>query len=299
MSQSVQTTNVVESESEDRTNGSVLSLTQSAIIEASSLVDVVSSYEILIFEICCYPNSNLANVAIQAFPYGALIVRCTESSPLEEFQDQTIRTLSAHHRAPNRFSYIHISLPCTGGSSLQNLSDNEALKSEHAEKFFALLAQCKPILKLCSLWTFELPKRSTYWKTEVMKDFITHCGVPIFCNMPKLCACGGPRVAKSFLFISTHPGAIQCLRPFTECEHSSHESFNASQRRKTGRYPELLVNVLMEAIRSIHQTYTPKAGSGYVMYHPTWEPPAILYTVGKLQGFPIEFEHASSFGATL
>lgn len=158
VSQSVQTTNVVESESEDRTNGSVLSLTQSAIIEASSLVDVVSSYEILIFEICCYPNSNLANVAIQAFPYGALIVRCTESSPLEEFQDQTIRTLSAHHRAPNRFSYIHISLPCTGGSSLQNLSDNEALKSEHVEKFFTLLAQCKPLLKLCSLWTFELPK---------------------------------------------------------------------------------------------------------------------------------------------
>ena len=136
VSQSVQTTNVVESESEDRTNGSVLSLTQSAIIEASSLVDVVSSYEILTFEICCYPNSNLASVAIQAVPNGALIVRCTRSSPLEEFQDQI------HHRVPKKFSYIHISVPRTGGSSLQNLSDNEALKSEHVEKFFTLLALC-------------------------------------------------------------------------------------------------------------------------------------------------------------
>ena len=57
----IETTCVAESE--DRTNGSVLSLTESAIIEASSLVDVVSSYEVLIFEICGYPNSNLASVA--------------------------------------------------------------------------------------------------------------------------------------------------------------------------------------------------------------------------------------------
>eukprot|EP00435_Cladocopium_sp_Y103_P068981 s111_g32.t1 len=64
------------------------------------------------------------------------------------------------------FRHVHVSLPCTGGSPLQNFSGGKFVK-EHEKIFFSLLGAAEKILgrllKQKFTASFELPKSNRYW----------------------------------------------------------------------------------------------------------------------------------------
>ena len=127
-----------------------------------------------------------------------------------------------------------------------------------------------------------------------MKDFITHCGVPIFVTCRSYVLVEGPvwqRALCSSARIQVPFNVVSILRMKASMRHNGIKLEDIQNC-----WSMSLWRPFDRSIRR-HTRLRPKAGSGYLMYHPTWEPPAILYTIRKLQGFPIDFEHASSFGA--
>ena len=223
----------------------------SVLIEASDIDKLEQKFDVIIIEICCAEASALATNATKVFPSNTLVIRCTKSSPLEDCHAKIVELLKRHHQGSNRFSFVHFSLPCTGGSSLQNLSKNQERKDALRDQFFCLLELCTEIMLLCTVWAFELPKRNDYWRTQPVQEFIMRSRRPVYANLPKLCMCGGPIVSKTFLFTTNHKVIASCLEKFTHCSHTSHATFNNSKWSRTGRYPERLVLEVLIHLKSI------------------------------------------------
>lgn len=258
----------------------------SVLVEANGITDLEhEEFDIIIVEVCCTKESTLAGTAMKFFPANSLIIRCTKLSPLEECHRSILQTLQKHHQRRGKFSYVHVSLPCTGGSSLQNLSTNEVLKKEHQDKFFYLLGFCSEITLACSVWSFELPKRNNYWKSQPVQELLMKAHRPVFANAPKLCMCGGPIVNKTFLFATSSKAIASCLVKFAYCSHPNHETFNKSKWSNTGRYPERLVMEVLIHVKSLSLGEPVRLEGGFVMFDP--DEPGFSFSSKQLQSRPI------------
>ena len=133
------------------------------LIDACEISNVsCNDFAYLVLEIGCESSSHLTKTAFQDLERGTLIVCCTEPSHLEKYW-KDIKTCLQNFKKAMKPSYMHISLPCTGGSSLQRLSKNEDLKAERTQEFLRSIGVCFELIPYVLLWSFELPKRNQYW----------------------------------------------------------------------------------------------------------------------------------------
>ena len=91
------------------------------------------------------------------------------------------------------FCHVHMSLPCTGGSPLQNFSGAKRVP-EHERKFLELLAACEKLLdRLVERhpelpMSFELPNSNRYWTHPKLQAFV-QARIP-FRSVVHACAMG-------------------------------------------------------------------------------------------------------------
>ena len=73
------------------------------------------------------------------------------------------------------FCHVHMSLPCTGGSPLQNFSGGKRIP-EHEKKFFDLLSACEKVLNKLEKHevsiSCELPNSNRYWTHPKLQAFV-------------------------------------------------------------------------------------------------------------------------------
>ena len=142
------------------------------------------------------------------------------------------------------FCHVHMSLPCTGGSPLQNFSGGKRVP-EHERKFFELLAACEKLLdRLVERhpelsMSFELPNSNRYWTHPKLQAFV-QARIP-FRSVVHACAMGieglpGLPIKKAFRIMSSSEELSQRLEKRFHCACDFHASFNFSDFQLSEKY---------------------------------------------------------------
>ena len=142
------------------------------------------------------------------------------------------------------FCHVHMSLPCTGGSPLQNFSGGKRVP-EHERKFFELLAACDKLLdRLVERhpelsMSFELPNSNRYWTHPKLQAFV-QARIP-FRSVVHACAMGieglpGLPIKKAFRIMSSSEELSQRLEKRFHCACDFHASFNFSDFQLSEKY---------------------------------------------------------------
>ena len=194
------------------------------LIEACEISEVsCHDFAYLVVEISCEGSSHLAKTAFKDLERGALIVCCTEHSHLEEYWKDIKKCLQDFKKAMKP-SYMHISLPCTGGNNLQN----ERLKAERTKEFLKLIGFCHELMPHVLLWSFELPKRNQYWTRTELQELLKCSKQPLYSQFVQYCQLNAEPISKIFQFVSNHPLIVQSLERFSvcNCDGGYHKHFN-------------------------------------------------------------------------
>ena len=205
-------------------------------------------------EIGCESSSHLTKTAFKDLKRGTLIVCCTEPSHLEEYW-KDIKICLQDFKKAMKPSYMHISLPCTGGSSLQRLSKNEDLKAESMQEFLRLIGFCFELIPHVLLWSFELPKRNQYWTRTELQELLKCSKQPLYSQFVQYCQLDAEPISKILQFVSNHPLIVQSLACFSvcSCDDGRHKHFNEINWTNTERYPWKLCGCLIASVKSIFE----------------------------------------------
>lgn len=263
------------------------------LIEACEISNVsCHDFAYLVLEIGCESSSHLTKTAFKDLKRGTLIVCCTEPSHLEEYW-KDIKICLQDFKKAMKPSYMHISLPCTGGSSLQRLSKNEDLKAEHMQEFLRLIGFCFELIPHVLLWSFELPKRNQYWTRTELQELLKCSKQPLYSQFVQYCQLDAEPISKILQFVSNHPLIVQSLACFSvcSCDDGRHKHFNEINWTNTERYPWKLCGCLIASVKSIFEKelydFRPHGpDNAYLMWDPK-QPEDFRFSRKRLAEFPI------------
>lgn len=141
--------------------------------------------------------------------------------------------------------WIHISLPCKGGSPLLRFT---ARNPKHEREFFHLLKACEKYLdeirsmkEVVGVTSFELPKANQYWKSHELESFLEKQEMA-YQSECHACAMGletqsGLKVGKTFrIQLSSQPLAKRLSARFACKCGDDHAPFNNVDYHSTERY---------------------------------------------------------------
>ena len=139
------------------------------------------------------------------------------------------------------FLHVHVSLPCTGGSPLQNFSGGKFVK-EHEKVFFMLLSAMEKVLDRIEhshTISFELPNGNRYWNNvrlaSVASRRFQFRSVVQACAMGIECFPGLP-IKKAFRIMSNSEELCKRLEKRFTCDCFFHASFNSSDFALSEKY---------------------------------------------------------------
>ena len=140
------------------------------------------------------------------------------------------------------FLHVHVSLPCTGGSPLQNFSGGKFVK-EHEKVFFMLLDAMEKVLsrllKQEFTVSFELPNSNRYWShpklARVAESWFQFRSVVHACAMGIEGVPGLP-IKKAFRIMSNSEELCKRLEKRFVCDCDFHASFNFSDFALSEKY---------------------------------------------------------------
>ena len=165
-------------------------------------------------------------------------------SLVDEAKRMTIAS-ACDQKAPETYSpflHVHVSLPCTGGSPLQNFSGGKSVK-EHEKVFFSLLDAVEKILSRLQKQTFtvsfELPNTNRYWSHPKLVRAV-QAWFP-FRAVVHACAMGiegvpGLPIKKAFRIMSSSEEFCKRLEKRFICNCDFHASFNFSDFALSEKY---------------------------------------------------------------
>ena len=141
---------------------------------------------------------------------------------------------------------VHISLPCTGGSPLLDLSKKDRKPAQDA--YFRLLDHCKRYVSYAkgmsnvrSAVTLELPKTNRFWSDERLKKFLTDHDMQKFADCAA-CAMGlvtsqGQPIVKVFRIACSDQVLATGLEKRFQCKCTQdHAPLNQVNYSMTERY---------------------------------------------------------------
>ena len=146
----------------------------------SSKWTATSGTRYLLVEVCCEPDSVLG-VAFDKLGPEYAVWRVVEADDLCR-EATVVALLAALDRLQFRKEsdrpavWVHVSLPCTGGSSFMRMHDHEpGHRQTHTglrRTFKLLLAKAKRVMchPAISNWSFELSATCAYWKWRVVQN---------------------------------------------------------------------------------------------------------------------------------
>ena len=152
-----------------------------SVTEDGSMTMFDSGGNLLILELACGVDSVIQNASRE---FGCSYIGIHAGLELSSTQRQAYKFLknfaegSSGSADSQKLIQVHISLPCTGGSPLLDLSKKDRKPAQDA--YFRLLDHCKRYVSyikgmsnVCSAVTLELPKSNRFWSDERLKKFLT------------------------------------------------------------------------------------------------------------------------------
>ena len=149
--------------------------------EDGSMTMFDSGGNLLILELACGVDSVIQNASRE---FGCSYIGIHAGLELLSTQRQAYKFLKSFAEGSSgsadsqKLIQVHISLPCTGGSPLLDLSKKDRKPAQDA--YFRLLDHCKRyvsyikgVSNVCSAVTLELPKSNRFWSDERLKKFLT------------------------------------------------------------------------------------------------------------------------------
>ena len=152
-----------------------------SVTEDGSMTMFDSGGNLLILELACGVDSVIQNASRE---FGSSYIGIHAGLELPSTQRQAYKFLKSFAEGSSgsadsqKLIQVHISLPCTGGSPLLDLSKKDRKPAQDA--YFRLLDHCKRYVSyikgmsnVCSAVTLELPKSNRFWSDERLKKFLT------------------------------------------------------------------------------------------------------------------------------
>ena len=145
-----------------------------SVTEDGSMTMFDSGGNLFILELACGVDSVIQNASRE---FGCSYIGIHAGLELLSTQRQAYKFLKSFAEGSSgsadsqKLIQVHISLPCTGGSPLLDLSKKDRKPAQEA--YFRLLDHCKRYVSyikgmsnVCSAVTLELPKSNRFWSDE-------------------------------------------------------------------------------------------------------------------------------------
>ena len=152
-----------------------------SVTEDGNMTMFDSGGNLLILELACGVDSVIQNACRE---FGSSYIGIHAGLELLSTQRQAYKFLKSFAEGSSgsadsqKLIQVHISLPCTGGSPLLDLSKKDRKPAQDA--YFRLLDHCKRYVSYIkgmsnvrSAVTLELPKTNRFWSDERLKKFLT------------------------------------------------------------------------------------------------------------------------------
>ena len=155
------------------------------VSEDGSMTMFDSGGNVLILELACGVDSVIQNASRE---FGCNYIGIHAGLELSSTQRQAYKFFKSFAEGSSgsadsqKLIQVHISLPCTGGSPLLDLSKKDRTPAQDA--YFRLLDHCKRYISYIkgmgnvgSAVTLELPKSNRFWSDERLKRFLADHGM--------------------------------------------------------------------------------------------------------------------------
>ena len=224
------------------------------ILESFEHLDHVRAddFNLLFIEVCCDVGSNLAEAIQASEVLRTAIVRVTDRQGGFEKWCHKIVLAIRKFKACDKKVFVHMSLPCTGGSYLQNFSKNPDRIQQLEAQFKDLLRCALTVADQADEFLFELPKRNRYWSSVELVDFFKQLNRKLFFAFPRLCQLG-VNVSKVYGLISNSETLVKAFRAFEDCNHESHTPFNQISWKETGSYTATFCKIYLRALEQWYE----------------------------------------------
>ena len=235
----------------------------------SSKWTVTSGTRYLLVEVCCEPDSVLG-IAFDKLGPEYAVWRVVEADDLCR-EATVVALLAALDRLQFRKEsdrpavWVHVSLPCTGGSSFMRMHDHEpGHRQTHTglrRTFKLLLAKAKRVMchPAISNWSFELSATCAYWKWRVAQNLrqtlpravlrrfdkpLIHVATARLCSSVESAG-----FSKRWRFISTSAKFADNISKLSECTCGAH-THALPNYKASGSYNKAVVK---QAVLAINQ----------------------------------------------
>ena len=208
-----------------------------------------SGGNVLFLELACGVDSVIQNASRE---FGANYIGIHAGLELLSTQRQAYKFMkdfaegSSGSAGSQKLIQVHISLPCTGGSPLLDLSKKDRKPAQDA--YFKLLDHCKRYVSYIkgmsdvhSAVTLELPKLNRFWPDERLKKFLTDHDMQKFADCAA-CAMGlvtsqGQPIGKVFRIACSDQVLATGLERRFQCKCTQdHAPLNQVNYSMTERY---------------------------------------------------------------
>ena len=220
-----------------------------SVTEDGSMTMFDSGGNLLILELACGVDSVIQNASRE---FGSSYIGIHAGLELLSTQRQAYKFLKSFAEGSSgsadsqKLIQVHISLPCTGGSPLLDLSKKDRKPAQDA--YFRLLDHCKRSVSyikgmsnVCSAVTLELPKLNRFWSDERLKKFLTDHDMQKFADCAA-CAMGletsqGQPIGKVFRIACSDQVLATGLERRFQCKCTQdHAPLNQVNYSMTERY---------------------------------------------------------------
>ena len=217
--------------------------------EDGSMTMFDSGGNLLILELACGVDSVIQNASRE---FGSSYIGIHAGLELPSTQRQAYKFLKSFAEGSSgsadsqKLIQVHISLPCTGGSPLLDLSRKDRKPAQDA--YFRLLDHCKRYVSYIkgmsnvrSAVTLELPKTNRFWSDERLKKFLTDNDMQKFADCAA-CAMGletsqGQPIGKVFRIACSDQVLATGLEKRFQCKCAQdHAPLNQVNYSMTERY---------------------------------------------------------------
>ena len=220
-----------------------------SVTEDGSMTMFDSGGNLLILELACGVDSVIQNASRE---FGSSYIGIHAGLELLSTQRQAYKFLKSFAEGSSgsadsqKLIQVHISLPCTGGSPLLDLSKKDRKPAQDAKSGFLIIARdmfhISRAWAMCVvLWLWRLPKSNRFWSDERLKKFLTDHDMQKFADCAA-CAMGletsqGQPIGKVFRIACSNQVLATGLGKRFQCKCTQdHAPLNHVNYSMTERY---------------------------------------------------------------
>ena len=217
--------------------------------ELDALEQSKRTCQLAVVEVCCAEFSSFRNACeYSRIPYIGIMSGMQTSGTFSK-----VRQCVREWKQRGLWVHVHASIPCTGGSPLNNFRSDPSVMTAAQQEWPELIHAVSRYLNLGDDASFELPLHNSNWTKPETQKMITDCQLR-FQTSVRLRRFGVTSrsqtlVGKELRFQCFSQAFATYLSKFSTCDHMEHAVLSDIAYTATGFYNEKLARTLVDAVR--------------------------------------------------